>query len=74
MAQLAQAKLEFIEEFIGLSRLAIAEAVRPEVDADKADDLAERITTAFLAIWGWLQRLSTPCRVSGTSAPQSCHC
>ena len=39
MAQ-PQAKLEFVEEFLSLSRHAIAEAISPEVDADKAEALA----------------------------------
>lgn len=51
MAQ-PQAKLEFVEEFLSLSRHAIAEAARPELGADKAEALALRITESFLAIWG----------------------
>ncbi len=51
MAQ-PQAKLEFVEEFLSLSRHAIAEAISPEVDADKAEALAQRITESFLSIWG----------------------
>lgn len=51
MAQ-PQAKLEFVEEFLSLSRHAIAAAVRPEVAEDKAEDLAQRITESFLSIWG----------------------
>lgn len=47
-----QAKLEFVEEFLSLSRHAIAAVVRPEVDEDKADALALRITQSFLEIWG----------------------
>ena len=52
MAQPAQAKLEFVEEFLSLSRHAIAAAVRPEVDADKAEALALKITQSFLGVWG----------------------
>lgn len=51
MAQ-PQAKLEFVEEFLSLSRIAIAEAAQPELGADKAEALALRITESFLAIWG----------------------
>ena len=52
MAQPAQAKLEFVEELLSLSRHAIAAAVQPEVDADKAEALAQRITESFLSVWG----------------------
>ena len=47
-----QAKLEFVEEFMSLSRHAIAEAISPEVDATKAEILAQRITESFLSVWG----------------------
>ena len=52
MAQPAQAKLEFVEELLNLSRHAIAAAVKPEVDADKAEALAQRMTESFLSVWG----------------------
>ena len=52
MAQPAPAKVEFFEEFLSLSRHAIAAAVQPEVDADKAEALAQRITESFLSVWG----------------------
>ncbi|MBP8284148.1 MAG: hypothetical protein KAX46_09600 [Chromatiaceae bacterium] len=52
MAQPALAKLEFVEELLSLSRHAIAAAVQPEVDADKAEALAQRITESFLSVWG----------------------
>ena len=52
MAQPALAKLEFVEELLSLSRHAIAAAVQPEVEADKAEALAERITESFLSVWG----------------------
>ena len=52
MAQLAQSKLDFVEEFLSLSRHAIASAVRPEVDAAKAEALALKITEGFLSVWG----------------------
>ncbi len=48
-------RLEFLEEFMSLSRLAIAETVRPEVDANMAEALAQRITGSFLALWGGTQ-------------------
>lgn len=52
MAQPAPAKLEFVEELLNLSRHAIAATVRPEVDADKAEALAQRMTESFLSVWG----------------------
>lgn len=55
MAEPTQAKLEFVEEFLSLSRHAIAAAVRPEVDATKAEALAQRITQSFLDVWGGTQ-------------------
>ena len=48
----APAKLEFVEELLSLSRHAIAAAVQPEAEADKANALAERITESFLSVWG----------------------
>ena len=52
MAQPALAKLEFVEELLSLSRHAIAAAIQPEVEADKAEALAQRITESFLSVWG----------------------
>ena len=44
---MAQSRLEFFEELMAMSRKAIAEAVRPEVDAHQADAQAVRITESF---------------------------
>ena len=50
---MAQSRLGFFEEFMAMSRKAIAEAVRPEVDAHQADAQAGRITESFWLCYVW---------------------
>ena len=54
MAQPAQSKLEFFEQFIETSRHVIREAM-PEMAPTQADDLASRIMAAFIGAWGGAQ-------------------
>jgi len=54
MAQPAQSKLEFFEQFISTSRHVIREAM-PEMAPTQADDLASRIMAAFIGAWGGAQ-------------------